>query len=611
MDEAKSSRAYKKSVKGGCRMQLEPIVRAKMTRFQNAHGLEGEADSLVFERYVNNVILSNHQPNGSNVDDDLLDAVGVGGFDDIGLDGICVKLNGMLIKSIDEARDIIDEYKHVDIEFIFIQSKYTPSFKQGEYLKFANGVYEFLSDKQHHSHNEGIARWLEIKDYLIKDEIMQLWDTSPKVRIYYVAMGKWNNDKRIIACSDRLKDDLKRLNMYEEPFIFYIDTGLLKKLIDNYENKFSSVINIIAEFPLTDVEKVNNSAIMLCSASELMKLLVTEDGILRKGLFNDNVRDYQGETTINHDIRLTIEKDPQSFVLMNNGVTIICSDFKQANRKVSVLNPQIVNGCQTCSALYYASMARADISEIAIICKIISTEDPDITNNIIRGTNRQNIVYDEAFECTREFHKQLEELFNVLSENRMTDKIYYERRSKQYNDNVEVKSYQRVSFRILIRGFVSIFLNEPHMGCKHESKLLQMYRKKIFLDSQSKEPYYVSSLIYVKTELFLKSKSHLYKDVKNYHAHLQMIIRIMMGGYKCDINNEKSIDKYCDVLLSKLDQQDEFCQYAMRAVDFFRDSVESWVQKRDEGHRFGIKDSSEFTNFLLMRLSLRESQSAT
>ena len=138
--------------------------------------------------------------------------------------------------------------------------------------------------------------------------------------------------------------------------------------------------------------------------------------------------------------------------------------------------------------------------------KIISTNDLDITNKIIRGTNRQNIVYDEAFECTRDFHKLLEELFTVLSENQSNNKIYYERRSKQFYNNTSIKSYQKVSFRILIQSFISIFLNEPHMGHKHESRLLQLYKGKIFIDTQSKLPYYVSSLISIKLDQILKKK---------------------------------------------------------------------------------------------------------
>jgi hypothetical protein len=449
--------------------------------------------------------------------------------------------------------------------------------------------------------NKKIKNWLSIKEYLTGNEIMLLWNTNPVIRLYYVVMGTWNNSPHIEAISNKFKDDITTLNMYGEVFINYIDTERFKKICDDNDNQFSSVINVIDTFSLTAVKNVDNSSIILCTASELMKLLITDDGILRKGLFNDNVRDYQGETTINQDIYNTIKTDPESFVLMNNGVTIICSEIIPGNRKVTIRNPRIVNGCQTCSVLYNAYRSGADINDIVLSGKIISTNDSEITNKIIRGTNRQNIVYDEAFECTRDFHKLLEELFSALSENQNANKIYYERRSKQYNNNTSIKSYQKVSFRILIQSFISIFLNEPHMGHKHESRLLQLYKGKIFIDTQSKLPYYVSALISIKLEqIFRKEVS--YKRVKTYKSQIQMIIRILAGGYKYDINNEKNIDTYCNNLLPKIYDDDIFNNFVSQAINIFDETVSEWIAQKGEDYKYAIKDSADFTNFLLKKL---------
>ena len=119
-------------------IQLQPIIKAKMMRFRNIHELDSAKDSLVFEYYSNETILSNHQPNGSSISDELLSAVSIGGADDMGLDGLCIKLNGILIQSLDDAKDIITTHNSAEIEFIFIQSKYKDKFDSGEYAKFSN-----------------------------------------------------------------------------------------------------------------------------------------------------------------------------------------------------------------------------------------------------------------------------------------------------------------------------------------------------------------------------------------------------------------------------------------------------------------------------------------
>ena len=126
--------------------------------------------------------------------------------------------------------------------------------------------------------------------------------------------------------------------------------------------------------------------------------------------------------------------------------------------------------------------------------KVIATRSLEITNSIVKGTNRQNIVYDEVFEITRQFHKDLEYLFNALAVESGV-RLFYERRSKQYINNPTIKPFEKVNLRGIIQSFVSIFLSEPFKGHRHESKLLQEYRNKIFIDTQSKYPYYMAALI--------------------------------------------------------------------------------------------------------------------
>jgi hypothetical protein len=144
--------------------------------------------------------------------------------------------------------------------------------------------------------------------------------------------------------------------------------------------------------------------------------------------------------------------------LFNNGITIVCDSAVFANRRININNPQIVNGCQTCNVLFSASKTGIDISNVILSAKIISTDDEEITNSIVRGNNRQNIVFDEAFEITRTFHKNLEEFFFSLAGENPNNKLFYERRSKQFAGNPTVTPFQKVNFRIIIQSFVQYLL---------------------------------------------------------------------------------------------------------------------------------------------------------
>ena len=89
-----------------------------------------------------------------------------------------------------------------------------------------------------------------------------------------------------------------------------------------------------------------------------------------------------------------------------------------------------MNGCQTSHIIFNN---RDRITESVFLpVKVIVTRDGEVTNQIIQGTNRQTEVKVEAFESLAPFQKQLEELYIAMGRGKR-DPIYYERRSKQYD----------------------------------------------------------------------------------------------------------------------------------------------------------------------------------
>lgn len=577
-------------------MKLQPVVRVKLAKFREDYMLQNVSDGVAFERFANQVILSTHQPGAFSVDDSLLDSVCVGGQNDMGLDGICIKLNGLLVHTLQDAKDIFERYNRAEIEFIFIQSKYKEKFDSGEYSKFTNGVVDFLGEDHFQPNNDRIQEWLSIKEYLMSDQVMMHWTQNPDVRLYYVVMGTWEESPHIIAISKKIQKDIAALETYGDIVIQYVDTSSFKRIIDENENTFSVVLNVIDTFSLTAVDNVDNSSIVLCNGTELLKLLISEEGLIRKSLFDDNVRDYQGDTTINQDILVTIKDDPFSFVLLNNGITIVCDEIGSGNRKITIKNPQVVNGCQTCNVIYKASKMGLDLSNVTIIAKVIGTRSLDITNSIVKGTNRQNIVYDEAFEITRQFHKDLEDLFNAFAtETGM--RLFYERRSKQYFNNPTIKPFEKVNLRGILQSFVSVFLNEPFKGHRHESKLLQEYRNKIFVDSQSKYPYYIAALIFSMVDHEYRANI-IPKELAPYTMHLCWLVKELVAPNTPTINNEKEIDKYCEQLKEKLMDREIWNEILNDSCKIFMNAQQEWIKEKGLSYKHGIKDSTEFFNFL-------------
>ncbi len=314
-------------------MQLKPIILAKFKKFTDTFELNNLPESIAFERFVNHAILSFHQPDAFTADSNFLEKVCVGGTLDTGIDGIAIKVNGILVRSIDDIDEIMQRPRDIDVELIFIQSKYKPNFDTSDFLKFTAGVRDFLQPDQRLPHNDKISDMLKLKNYVFSEVFVSKWDSNPKVNLYCVAMGLWKHDANIKALVTQTAEDISALYTYEDPAIQFIDEEALKSICDSNDNRFSITIAAYDIMELTPVEGVENSCIAVCFANEFIKMLtIPEKGEIRKALFDDNVRDYQGENTINTEIGLTIQKDPSKFILVNNGITIVCDDFKTSTK---------------------------------------------------------------------------------------------------------------------------------------------------------------------------------------------------------------------------------------------------------------------------------------
>lgn len=584
-------------------MTLGPILRAKLVKYIQDYELTDMKEDEAFEYFVNYHIFSQQQPGIFSSDSELLNNISVGGGNDLGLDGIAISLNGRFIRSKEEIDDILSVYKRGKFEITFIQSKYREKFDLGEFAKYTSGVLDFLNENIVAPVNDDVKRWHSIYRYIMSDEIIIKWDCPPSINFVYVTIGNWENNEHILGNSENTKSILQQRCSFDRILFRYIDARMLTEIVNGNENCYSVVLEAVDSMPLPQVNKVENSSIVMCNINELIKLL-SDDGVLRRNLFEDNVRDYQGDTTINQEIRSTLESNSQNFVLLNNGITIVCDEMHEGNRKISLKNPQVVNGCQTCNVIFKCSQDKVDLSNAFVIIKVIASDDSSIVNSIVKGTNRQNIVYDEAFEVTKDFHKLLEEYFKEMQIGTW-EKIYYERRSKQYEGDPLIKPYQKANFRVIIQSFVSLFLYKAEEGHHHEARLLQDYSKLIFSEYQSFTPYYLSAFLYLHIERLFKKKL-VPKKYYTYKLQIMLLVKEMLGGHSGDINQKKEINKYCASLIDVIAKKGNLESDLVRACEEFERISTKWVQAKGEAYKYSIKDNSEFTNFMISSLYDRE-----
>ncbi|MBF0108886.1 MAG: AIPR family protein [Magnetococcales bacterium] len=139
-------------------------------------------------------------------------------------------------------------------------------------------------------------------------------------------------------------------------------------------------------------------------------------------LLERNIRRYLGMTSnrVNRDMFATLD-DPsnrENFYFFNNGITIICKQFRHnalqgGNFQVKLENIQIINGGQTCKTIEKVLNATKDsnvFSNVFVMVRILELESDDATlvHDITLATNSQNPVDLRDLKSNDSLQKHLE-----------------------------------------------------------------------------------------------------------------------------------------------------------------------------------------------------------
>jgi len=577
-------------------MSLNQIIRGRMKSFAEEREITNLHEDKIFERFVNYHIIYSQHPEAFLGNTDIIEEITVAGGEDGSIDGIALIINDQIVSTKDEFNDILQTRSKIAIEIFFIQAKNSSKTRSGDFNNFLDGIRSLFLSNPNLLMNNKLKEKKALIDLVFSDDYIQLWKPRPRLHVFYVNLGHGetshtNNHTKLFI------SDLEKQRLFDSEVISVNVVGSKEfyTICERNDNEFSATITIKQMMPLADVKGVKNGCLVLCYANEFLKLIQYEDENLRKIAFTDNVRDFQGDSGVNRDIEQTIRDVPDQFAMLNNGITVVCSKFTPTNYSLYIKNPQIVNGCQT-SNIIYRSKQHSDISKVPVILKIIETEDYEITNQIVKGTNSQNIVYSEMFEITKTFHRHLEQFFMTCSFGEK--KLFYERRTRQFQDHPTVKQSQKVSFKNLIQASCAIILECPELAYKHESILIKDFAGRVFHESHSMLPYYIASALH--NELATYFMHHPIKR-KTYIAYKYHILLIMKLLSQTDIQPSLSNLKQIDVYYKNLEETviKNSMAYIGNSIEKFESYRKQWINLGNS--KYAIKDNAKFTGFLIQQ----------
>lgn len=566
---------------------MNKIIESFLNTHIREYSIEKFEKEIAFEHFINRCIVNKYSIDRFDPMDIMTDE------GEKGIDGVAIVVNDRIIMTVDELESVVKENADLDVKFVFIQSKTSDKFSGDEIGTFVYGVKAFFEEESMRPKtNEKMEKMIAIKDLIYQRSIDMV--KNPELDLYYVCCGKWDDNNGL---QNRIDIEIKPLidsqNFSNIEFYKY-DSDKISIAYKELKKKISRTFIMERRISFPDIKGAKQSFLGIVSCQQFISILTDNDGKMLTNIFEDNVRDFQGYNPVNNEIRDTINdiEDQKRFALLNNGITIVAKKVDVTGDNVEIYDYQIVNGCQTSYVLYNNKEKIKDGTYIII--KVIEVLSEELSDRVIYTTNRQTEVKSEAFTSTKHFHKELQDYYNALVGE---FGLYYERRSKQYDMQDNVKKTNVVSLATQTASYVAVFLNEPQSTHRYYGELLSAYKNRLYLDGDASEPYYVAAYFnFFLDKIFKEGK--IEKKYRIFKFHLMLGMKVLITDTNILYGKARQQKKICEKIFNVIRIEDDIRRYFDAAFMCLRQTIaESKINSVDQ-HR-----SKDFTTEYILLLN--------
>lgn len=546
---------------------MDRIVKNLIDDLLKSLELSSDGQEKDFEKFANYCLITKEYNKSFD-----LESTCTGSGDDTGIDGLAIIVNGQLIENKEDIDFLLTSNNYLEGTYVFIQSKTSNDFSCKEMNNFGFGVTDFFSEKPKLRRNKEIEDFAEISNHLLSNA--SKFRTNPKCKLYYVSNGIWNNDQNNVAILDTIKSELSSTNLFSEINYEPIDSNEISRLYRNTKNSVTTTFVFQDKVTLPDLPNITESYLGILPLLEFRKILIDENENL-KNIFYDNVRDFQGlNNPVNSSISETLNSDSRElFTVLNNGVTIVANDLKTSGNKFTISDYQIVNGCQTSNMLFEYFNDTESIQNFHLPIKLIVTNNDEIKNKITVATNSQTAIKREQLQAMTDYQKNLEMYFQTFDGE---GRLYYERRSGQYQTDGNIIKARIINIKDLIKSFSSIFYENPDKVTTYfgsiVSQNIESESPLIFNSKHNKILYYTAAFAYYRMEILLNKKllDTNYRKVKFFLLMLfRMLLRKELLG-PGQMSSEKLSVDYCSPIIGTLHNINESQKYFNRAIEIIK-----------------------------------------
>lgn len=471
-----------------------------------------------FELFVAEQVLKDYDLSYDEINAGIVD-----GSLDGGVDGLYVFANGDLVQ---EDSDLSALKKGVELELVVLQATTTPGFSEARVDRLVATFEELLDlsldlSETAKRYNEPVRAGAGI----FRRAYTDLAGRFPKIRVWFVIASRGMQvHANVLQKAERLKGAVGKHISAAECKIDFLRAGELLELARRSPKTTYSLH--LAETPISSAGQVG----FVC----LVKLedyfaFITENGNLQRHLFEANVRDYQGSTEVNQEIRGSLGSEgEEDFWWLNNGVTIVASQAVQSGKSLTIEDPQIVNGLQTSNELHkHFKDGKNSTDGRNLLVRVVVPKDPASRDRIIKATNSQTRIPPASLRATDRIHRDIEEFLKPRG-------YFYDRRKNAHkNEGVAVEKIIGIGY--LAQVVMSIALQRPDNARSRPSSLLKRDEdyKQVFDASRPLAAYAACVALAKRVEAHLRLSAMMSPAEKgNIRFHVAMAVAMLGSSRK-------------------------------------------------------------------------------
>lgn len=531
-------------------IKMDRIIKSYLENFSKSFSLNKKMDDATkFEHFVNYTVIEPKSNTPIN-----LEGLNIGVNGTIGIDGFAIILNNELISTEDELEDFISSNKKIYGEIVFIQSKTSTSFDSKDVSNFGLSVNDFISEDPKYAWSDFAKEKISLFNKLVSH--ISDFEENPTCNMYYVTLGIDGNDQNVYAKKDEVVSQIKEQNLFSNVNFTLIDNLSLQEKYKQIGKKLEKTFSFQQTVMLPVIKGVEQSYVGILNAKSLINLMTDDNHNFIPTVFYDNVRDFQGEQNpVNSEIQKTLESDyKDSFAVLNNGITIVAEELHTVRDNFTITNYQIINGCQTANVLFHNQQQIDD--SVQVVLKLIISKESDVVSRIIQSTNSQTAIKPQDILAYSSFQKRLEDFYNIFSG---TERLYYERRSKQYN-SLQIEKNRIIDKTLQIKVIGSFYFDKPNLATRYFGSLFNEFKEMIFNDSDNLLIYYTAAYVYYKIDIMLKSDS-AYSKYRKIKFLILTMFKYEIGKSKYPYFNSKDTETYCNDILTIVKDDNKFSNY--------------------------------------------------